>query len=95
MDVSTFTLALAFSLILLLFSFMGSRAGWGLLGLFGSTIAAVCALVLTADGNFTNSGTTIAAANGNFVSDFNLITIVPISVALGEFVVTIRRIFKI
>lgn len=99
MDAYVFVFSLAFSLILLLFAFMGSRAGWGLLGFFGATIAAICTLVLYADGNLTITTAggiqTLAAANGNFVSDFNLIEVIPLTVCIGECVVTVRRVFHI
>ena len=97
MDLPVFVLTLVFSLILTLMSFLGSKkSGWGMMGMFGAAIAYLCALVLAVDGDLTISGTTVlAAANGNFVSDFNMVTWIPISLALGETVVTIRRIFNI
>ena len=87
--------SLAFSLILLLFSFFGTRSGWALLGFFGAAIAMLCALVLASDASLTNNGTVIASANGNFISDFNLVTWIPTTIALGESVVTVRRVFHI
>ena len=95
MDIVIFLPTLAFSLILLLLSEMGSKAGWKMLGFFGTAIAFLCALVLATDGDLTNGANVIASANGNFISDFNLISWVPIIIGLGEAWVTIRRVFKI
>ncbi len=95
MEAYVLVFTLAISLILTLFGFMGPRSGWGLLCLFGAAIAYLCALVISADADLTWMGTTLAAANGNFVSDFNMVAWVPIVVALGETVVGIRRVFKI
>jgi hypothetical protein len=95
MEAYVMVFTLAFSLILMLFSFFGQKAGWAMLGLFGAAIAFLCALVLASDGSLTNNGLTLAAANGNFISDFNMISWVPIIVGLGESFVTIRRVFHI
>lgn len=95
MDIEVFLPTLAFSLILLLLSELGNKAGWKLLGFFAMAVSVLCALVLSADGDLTNGATVIAAANGNFVSDFNLVAWTPILIAGGEFVVTARRIVHI
>jgi len=100
MDINVFVLLLAFSLLPVILVFLGPRkAGWAFIGFFGVTICMVAALVLTTDANLTQiSGgvqQTIAAANGDFISDFNAITIVPIALALTESYITIRRAFGI
>lgn len=99
MDLNVLIMGMTFSLVLLLLAFLGKRSGWAILGLFGAIVATVLTLALLNDGNLTqvSGGTTdtLAAANGNFVSDFNAISVIPISVAIGEIVVTIRRIAKI
>ena len=95
MDLEVFLPTLAFSLILLLLSEMGNKAGWKMLGFFGMAIALLCALVVSSDGDLTNGATVIASANGNFISDFNLVAWTPIVVALGEGWVTVRRVFRI
>jgi uncharacterized membrane protein len=99
MDVNVLVLLLIFSLIPVAFALLGNKAGWALIGFFGVAICIITALVLTSDGDLTQlaGGTkqTLAAANGNFVSDFNAITIVPIGIALTEGYVVIRRAFKI
>lgn len=86
---------MAFSLIILLLSELSNGAGWKMLGVFACAIAFLCALVLASDGDLTNGSTVIAYANGNFVSDFNLVTWVPIVVGLAEAWVTVRRLFRI
>ncbi len=98
MDISVLVVLLTFSLTLTVLGFMGKKAGWAVLILFGAVIATVTALALYSDGNLTTTTSamqTLAAANGNFVSDFNAISMVPVSIALGESIIAIRRIFKI
>lgn len=95
MDLEVFLPTLVFSLILLLLSEFSNKAGWKMLGFFGASLAFLCALVLAVDGDLTNGSTVIASANGNFVSDFNLLSWVPIMVGGGESWVTIRRVFRI
>ena len=95
LDIVVMLPTLAFSLILLLLSELGTRAGWKMLGLFGASIAFLCALVLVTDGDLTNGSNVIASANGNFISDFNLVSWVPTLVGLGESFVTVRKIFRI
>ena len=98
-DINVLVIALTFSLCLQLFAFLGKRAGWKFLGLFAVTIALLTALVLQNDGSLTEIEAgqiqTIAAANGNFISDFNLIVVVPLCVAFGEAFMTIRLVFHI
>lgn len=101
MDVNVLVLLMVFSLILTVLGFMGSRAGWSLLIVLGASIALLTALVLASDASLTQqvggttSTVTLAAANGNFVSDFNVLTMAPTAVAIGEMVIAVRRIFRI
>lgn len=99
MDLNVLVILLGFSLVLLLLAFLGKRSGWAMLGLFAVTVSAIATLALLHDGNLTQiSGgaqQTLAAANGDFVSDFNAVSVLPISITIGEAWVTIRRAFKI
>ena len=95
MDINVLIMLMAFSLVLLVLAFMGRRAGWGFLGFMGMTVVGVSALALFNDGSLTNASFTLAAANGNFVSDFNAIEVMVISVGFGEGWVTIRKVFHI
>lgn len=98
MDINVFVIALVFSLILSVLGFMGKKSGWGLLILFGGISAVITTLVLYSDGSLTGTecvSNVCAAANGNFVSDFNAISVISILVAGGELIVAIRRIVKI
>jgi hypothetical protein len=92
-------LLLAFSMMPVAFSFMGPKSGWALIGFFGVAIAFITTLVLINDASLTQAqGSTVqvlAAANGDFVSDFNAISVTPIALALTESYVVIRRAFNI
>ena len=99
MDINVLVFLLVFSLLPVVLVFMGPKAGWALIGLFGVAICFLAALVLASDADLTqlSGGTvnTLAAANGNFVSDFNALTMVPISIGLTEAYIVVRRAFKI
>ena len=97
MDISVLVVLLVFSLVFTVLGFMGRKPGWALLILFGAMIASVTALALLSDGTLTQAGATspLTSANGNFVSDFNAVSMVPILAASGELIIAIRRIFKI
>jgi hypothetical protein len=75
--------------------FLGRKAGWGLLGLIGVMIAGVVAGALWIDGDVTYSGTTLAAANGQVLSDFGIFWVMTVGVTIGEFVITARKVFHI
>ena len=70
-----------------------------MLGLAGVTISAVTALVLINDASLSQTTSAgiqyLASANGDFISDFNVISITAITMTFAETVMTIRRIFKI
>lgn len=80
---------------------MGRKPGWALIGFFGVSVMIITVLVVGADGSITQgcgSGCTytLASANGNFISDFNLVGyVLPIAMALAESYVVIRRAFNI
>ena len=100
MDINVLVVLTSTSLVPIVLMFLGpKRSGWAMIGLFGVAICVVATLALLNDGNLTqvSGGTTstLAAANGNFVSDFNAVSWMPVGVALTEFVITIRRAFKI
>jgi hypothetical protein len=98
MDINVLVFLLVFSLALTVLGFMGRKPGWAFLIFMGAIIATVTALALYSDGQLTQTTSSVqvlAAANGNFVSDFNAITVVPVSIAIGELIIAVRRIFKI
>lgn len=95
MDIIVFVLLELFALILTLFSFMGPRAGWAIFAVFGTTLGSITALILNVDADLTSGGTTLAAANGNFISDFNGIAVLSILLAVAPVYVGVRRTFKI
>lgn len=95
MDSVTLTIILVSSLTMDVLGFMGKKAGWAIFPLFGALVGAIGTLALMADGNLTNTGTTIAAANANFVSDFNAITVIAIAVSVSGGIIGIRRAFNI
>jgi hypothetical protein len=81
-------------------TFLGPRkSGWALIGLFGLGICLLTALVISNDADLTqNSGGSVlvlAAANGDFISDFNAIAWTPIAVGLTEAYIVVRRAFGI
>lgn len=94
MDLNVLVLLMVFSLVPTILGLMGRKPGWAMIILFGAMIAAIGAVALYSDGNLTYNGTTIAAANGNFVSDFNAVSVIPVTIALSELVIAIRRIFN-
>jgi hypothetical protein len=98
-DVNLFVILLVAALILTLLGFLGKTPTWAMLPFFGGVVAVYWALALLADGNLTevSGGTTstLAAANGNIVSDFSALSIIPIAITLAAFTITIRRAFKI
>jgi hypothetical protein len=95
MDAITLVILEVFALTLTLFGFFGNRAGWQVFPLFGGTVSVLTALVLAVDGNLVNGTQTLAAANGNFISDFNALTVLAFTLGLAPLVVAIRRIFRI
>lgn len=95
MEAYVLVICLAVSFILTLLSTLGSKVGWNMLAYYGSAIAVLTTLVLMNDGDLTWLGTPLASANGNFISDFNLISAVPGTVAIAEFTVGVRRTFHI
>lgn len=95
MEVLILLMIIIFSLVLALFGFLGNKAGWAIFPLFGGASGSVGLLALYADGNLTSGGVTLAAANGNFVSDFNALSVIPLVITLACFIVAARRIFKI
>jgi hypothetical protein len=100
MDLNVFVLLLSFSLLPVILVFLGPRkAGWALIGFFGVTICMYTALVLGSDADLTQiSGgvvNTLAASDGNYVSDFGVLLAVPIALAFTESYITIRRAFGI
>jgi hypothetical protein len=84
-----------FSLFLVVLSFMGNKAGWQLLSILGGTASLLTALVLANDAELTSGSVVLASANGNFVSDFNAMTVLAVVIGVAPFIVAARRIFKI
>jgi hypothetical protein len=100
LDINVFVLLPTFSLLPVILVFLGpKKAGWALIGLFGVALCLLTALVLASDADLTQmSGgvqSVLAAANGDWVSDFNVITWVPIVIGLTEAYITVRRAFRI
>lgn len=71
------------------------RMMWGMVGFFGIAICFLAALVLSADGDLTWLGTPIASADGNFISDFNLIAWTPVAIGLGEVYAVVLHTFRV
>jgi hypothetical protein len=100
MDVNVFVLLLVFSLLPVILVFLGpKKSGWALIGFFGIAICFLTSLVLSADADLTQisggSAQVLAASNGNFISDFNVIAWTPIAIGLTEAYIVVRRAFKI
>jgi hypothetical protein len=100
LDVNVFVLLPTFSLLPVILVFLGpKKAGWALIGFFGVAICFLTALVTANDASLTQvSGgaiQTLAAANGDWVSDFNAITWTPIAIGLTETYIVVRRAFRI
>jgi hypothetical protein len=95
MDVILFAILEVFALVLTLMSLMGNKAGWSLFAIFGGTVSLLTALVLASDGNLTSGSQTIAAANSNFISDFNVLSVLALAIGLAPLILATRRIFHI
>ena len=100
MDVNVLIILVTFSLLPIILMFLGpKKPGWALIGMFGVGLCFLAALVLASDANLTQisggNAVTLAAANGNFISDFNVVTWMPIIMGLTEAFITIRRAFHI
>jgi hypothetical protein len=84
--------------ILVLVQFQGRKMIWSMIGFFGIAVMALAVLVLVNDADLTmlNNGinVAIASANGNFISDFNLISMGFVSALFGEVFVTLLHMFK-
>lgn len=77
-------------------SFKGRRAIWSMLGWFGIVVMGITTLVLLNDGSITSTwcvNSVCAAANGNFISDFNVMSVAPIALTFGECWVVILKSF--
>jgi hypothetical protein len=92
-DVIVYVVVSVFSLILVLFTFMGRRVTWSLFAFFGAIIEGYNALALLSDGNLTSGTTPLASANGNLVSDFTSISLIPIILCASAGIIAIRRAF--
>ncbi len=97
MDAIVLGFLLGFSIVLFWLSLKGRKFGWKFVGFLGALLAGMTWLVLSADGNLTigiatvTPTYTVAAADGNFVSDFNILTWIPGFLSAGELVVTLYR----
>ena len=95
MDIVILGLLEVFALILTLLGFMGNKAGWQVFPIFGAFISLLGALVLAADADLTSGSTVLAAANGNFISDFNALTWMAVIIGVAPLIVAARRIFHL
>lgn len=99
MDINVLLILMSFSLVLTVLGFAGKKPGWAFLPFFGSAISALTTLVLQSDGSVTqwqgSTDQTLAAANGNFVSDFNALVWMCIAITIVIFIIAIRRAFKL
>lgn len=84
-----------FAIVLTLLGFMGKKAGWQVFPIFGGAVGLLTALVLATDASLVSGSTVLAAANGNFISDFNVLTWLAILIGLAPLMVAARRIFHI
>lgn len=96
MDINLLILLQTFSLIPVVMVFLGpKKAGWALIGLFGVALCFLTALVLANDAVLTQAGKVMASANGNWLSDFNVVTWEPVVLGLTETYLVVRRAFRI
>ena len=95
MDVAVFIILEVFALILTLLGFLGNKAGWQLFPIFGGMVSLLTALVLVTDANLVSGTVTLAAANGNFISDFNALSVLATIIGVAPLIVATRRIFRI
>ena len=94
MDAIEFIILEVFALLLTLFGFLGKKAGWQIFPIFGGIVSGLTALVLAVDGSLMNGTQVIAAANGDFISDFNVLTVLALIIGIAPAMVAIRRIFN-
>lgn len=95
MDVVVLGILEVFALILTLLGFMGTKAGWQVFPIFGGMISLLGALVLAVDGSLVSGSTVLAASNGNFISDFNVLSVMALLVGIAPEIVAVRRIFHL
>lgn len=95
MDIAVFITLEVFAMILTLYGFMGKKAGWQIFPLFGAMVSLLTAYALFIDGDLVSGSTVLASANGSFLSDFGVLTVLATVAGASPLFVAARRIFHI
>jgi cell division protein FtsX len=94
MDMIVYGFGVGFVTLLALLSVWKPQRRFALFAYFGGLIGLYLALAVFSDGDLTNGATVLASANGNMVSDWTTVYLVPFFMTTASFMVALLRSFK-